>query len=59
MNTDNMEQLKETELPWNPEEDIAVYLLKIHKEQERLKKVGINWDESQKVTQAVKKMYSS
>ena len=37
--------MKKTEVPWNPEEYIAVYFMKPHKEKEHLKKVGINWDE--------------
>ena len=55
----NKEKLKETELAWNTEEDIAVYFKKLHKEKERLEKVGINWDDSQKFTQAADKIYSS
>ena len=31
--------MKEIELPWNPEEDIAVYFTKLYKEQDRLKKL--------------------
>ena len=53
------EHLKEIEFPCNQEEEIAVYFAKLHKDQERLEKYGIIWDESQKVTQAVDKIYSS
>ena len=53
------EHLKGMEFPWNLEEDIAVYFAKLHKVQERLEKVGINWDDSQNVTGAVEKMCSS
>ena len=51
------EHLKEIEFPCNQEEEIAVYFAKLHKDQERLEKYGIIWDESQKVTQAVDKIY--
>ena len=37
-NTEKKYHLKETYFPWNTEEDIFVYLMKLHKEQERLKK---------------------
>ena len=47
------------DLPWDPEEDIAVYFIKLHKEQERLKIVRINWNDLQKVTQSVDEMYLS
>ena len=36
-NTEKKEQLKETEFPWNPKEDISLYFSKSHKEQEWLK----------------------
>ena len=35
--TEKKEKLKEIEFLWNPEEDIAVYFKKLHKDQERLK----------------------
>ena len=44
-NTNTKDHLKETDLLWNPEEDIAMYFTKPHKEEERLKKTasaGIN-----------------
>ena len=40
-NTENIEQLRETELMWNPEEYIAMYFTKLHKENERLKKLAL------------------
>ena len=58
-NMEKKEKLKDMEFPWNPEEDIAVCFTKLHKEQDWLNKSGINWDDSQKVTQSVDKMYSS
>ena len=58
-NTESKDLLKVTELPWNPEEDIAVYFTKLYKEQEMLKKVGMNWDDSQKVMQVVYEIYYS
>ena len=36
-NTKNKDKLKETDFPLNLEDDIAVYLLKLYKYQERLK----------------------
>ena len=36
-----------------------MYFMKLHKEQERLKIVEINWDDSQNFTQAVYEMYLS
>ena len=58
-NTEKKYQLKETEFTWNLEEDIALYFTNLHKEQELLKKVVINWDDLQKFTQAVDEIYSS
>ena len=43
-NTEKKYQLKETEFLWDLEEDTAVYFTKLHRDQEQLKKVGINWD---------------
>ena len=58
-NTESKDLLKVTELPWNPEEDIAVYFTKLHKDKELLIKVRINWGDLQKFTQTVGKIYSS
>ena len=55
-NTNTKEHLKETDLLWNPEKDIAIYFTKPHKEEERLKKIGIIWNELRKVTQAANRM---
>ena len=30
-NMENKEQLKETDFPWDPEEDISMYFTKLHK----------------------------
>ena len=35
-NTYKKDQLRGKYFPWKPEEDIAVYFMKLHKEQERL-----------------------
>ena len=37
-NTEKMEQLRETEIPWNQEEYLSIYFIKIYKEQDPLKK---------------------
>ena len=41
------------------EEEFAVYFAKIEKEQVKLKAMVIHWEDTQKVTQAVKAMYNS
>ena len=58
-NREKRAKLKETEFPWLAEEDVSIYLSKLDKEQERLNKMSIKWDDTQKVTQAVDKMYNS
>ena len=58
-NTEKKEQLKETEFPWNPDEKIAVYFTKLHKKKERFEKIGISWDDTQKVTREVDEIYTS
>ena len=57
--TEKIYQQKDTKFTCILEEDIAVYFTKLQKEKELLKKVGINWDDLQKFTQAVEKIYSS
>ena len=37
---------------------MSIYLVKLYKEQERMKKIIIIWDDSQKITQNVGKMYN-
>ena len=51
--------MKETEFPWNPDEKIAVYFTKLHKKKERFEKIGISWDDTQKVTLEVDEIYTS
>ena len=50
---------QKTEFPWLQDEDVTVYFTKLEKEQVKLKAMGIAWDDTQKVTQAVDEMYSS
>ena len=45
MKTEKKEKPNETAFLYKPEEDIALYFTKLHKEQDWLKKVGINWDD--------------
>ena len=58
-NREKRAKLKETEFPWLEEEYVLVYFRKLDKEQERLNKMEIKWDDTQKVTQAVDEMYNS
>lgn len=58
-NRDKKKQIKNTEFPWLAEEDVTVYFAKLEKEQQKLKTMGIKWDDTQKVTQAVDEMYAS
>ena len=44
---------------WLAEGDVSIYFSKLDKEQERLKKMAIKWDDNQKVTQAMQKIYNS
>ena len=53
------EQIKNTEFLWLADEDVTVYFAKLEKEQQKLTTMGIVWDNTQKVTQAVDKMYAS
>ena len=57
-NLEKRAKLKETEFPWLAEEEVSIYFSKLDKEQERLKKISIKWDTTQKVTQAVDEMYN-
>ena len=41
------------------EEDLSIYFRNLDKEQERLKKMAIKWDDTKKVTQAKEGMYNS
>ena len=50
--------IKNMEFPWLAEEDVNVYFVKLEKEQVKLKAMGINLDDTQKVTQAIEEMYS-
>ena len=43
---------------WLAEEAVTVYFTKLEKEQVKLKAMGINWDDTQKVTQVVEEMYN-
>ena len=58
-NRENRAKLKETEFPWLAEEYVSIYFSKLDKQQERLKKMTIKWDDTQKITQAVDEMYNS
>ena len=58
-NREKRAKLKETEFPWLAEEEVSIYFSKLDKEQERLKKMSIKLYDTQKVTQAVDKMYNS
>ena len=53
------EQIKNTEFLWLADKDVTVYFAKLEKEQQKLTTMGIVWDNTQKVTQAVDKMYAS
>ena len=57
-NREKKKLIKNTEFPWLDEEDVTVYFTKLEKEQVKPKAMGINWDDTQKVTQAVKEMYN-
>ena len=57
-NREKKKLIKNTEFPWLAEEDVPVYFAKHEKEQVKLKAMGINWDDTQKVTQAVEEMYN-
>ena len=58
-NQEKRAKLKETGFPWLAEEEVSIYFRNLDKEQERLKKISIKWDDTQKVTQAVNEMYNS
>ena len=57
-NHEKKKLIKNTEFPWLTKEDFTVYFAKLEKEQVKLKAMGINWDDTQKVTQAVEEMYN-
>ena len=57
-NQEKRAKLKETGFPYLAEEDVSIYFRNLDKEQERLKKMAIKWDDTQKVTQAVDEMYN-
>ena len=57
-NQEKKKLIKNTEFPWLAEEDVTVYFAKLEKEQVKLKAMGIDWDDTQKVTQAVEEMYN-
>ena len=57
-NQEKRAKLKEIEFPWLAEEDVSIYFSKLDKEQERLKKMSVKWDDTQKATQAVDEMYN-
>ena len=50
-----MQELRQT---WLAEQNITVYFAKLEKEQVKLKAMEINWDDTQKVTQAAEEMYN-
>ena len=52
-NQEKRAKLKETEFPWLEKEDISILFINLDKEQERLKKMAIKWDNTQTVTQTV------
>ena len=58
-NHEKKKLIKNTEFLLLAEEDVTVYFTKLEKEQVKLKAMGINWDDTQKVTQAVEEMYNS
>ena len=58
-NRDKKLQIKNTEFPWLADEDVTVYFAKLEKEQQKLTTMGIVWDDTQKVTQVVDKIYAS
>ena len=47
-NCEKRAKLKETEFQWLAEEDVSIYFRNIDKEQERLKKMAIKWDDNPK-----------
>ena len=55
---EKLSKLKETESPWMSENDVSIYFIKLDKEQERLNKIAIKCDDTQKLTQAVDEMYN-
>ena len=57
-NREKKKLIRNTEFPWLSEEDVTVYFIKLEKEQVKLEAMGINWDDNQKVTQAVEEMYN-
>ena len=57
-NSERQEKLKNTEFPWISDKDVAIYFSKIKKDQAKLKKMDVIWDNTQKVTQAVDEVYN-
>ena len=57
-NSERQEKLKNTEFPWISDKDVAIYFSKIEKDQSKLKKMDVIWDNTQKVTQAVDEVYN-
>ena len=57
-NREKKKLIKNTKFPWLAKEDVTVYFAKVEKEQVKLKAMGINWYDSQKLTQAVDEMYN-
>lgn len=52
------EKLKETQLPWDHDDDIRTYFTKLDKLEEELKnEYAIDWPTKMKIMQAVNKMY--
>ena len=47
-NREKPEKLKNTELPWLADENFAIYSAKFKKEQAKLKKMDIIWDNTKK-----------
>ena len=59
INWEKRAKLKKTWFTWLEEEDVTIYFSNLDKEQERLNKMAIKWDDNQKVTQAMAKIYNS
>ena len=57
-NREKKKLIKNAEFLWLSKVDTTVYFTNIEKEQVKLKAMGINWDDTQKVTQAVEEMYN-
>ena len=53
-------KLRDTLIPWDQNDDVATYFVKLEKlDEELLNEFNIVWPESQKLNQAVNEMYES